>query len=256
MMIRGNEMKKTVLKLIGIAFAAVCVIAPAKEVKAMVGMPCTNIIIQNGTNALNAAQAAYDQANAVVNQAQAAYNQAIASGTEVDKTNAFVALNAAKTKLEEAKNQITVAQMNVRDASSNAKNEQYYLDMKDKWNGSTVVEADRIAAQSAQGVANQAQQEIVRLNNVIAQASTVSSLAGTIPGLKAQLAAAEADYANKKALADAATAKLNNDLQTVNYATAAENAAYVNYVQMIKDYHLKDDCKAYANGHMILHWYD
>lgn len=250
-------MKKTLLKTIGIALAAVCVIAPAKNVSAMVGMPCTNIIINNGTAAYNDAVTRLAQANAAVAQAEAAYNNIINNGgNDMEKTQAFLALNQAKAVAKTCQDQVQVAQMNVRDASANARNEQYFLDMTSKWAGRVYIDNENTAVNNAQGQATAALAEVNRLKQVIAQAQTVDSLKASIPGLQADLAKAEANYAALKAQADAMSSQYKSDLSNVNWATNDDSANYVNYVQYIKDTYLKDDPVAYAHGCHILHWYN
>lgn len=249
-------MKKVLVKILGIAFCAACVVAPAKNVSAQVGMPCTNMIIDRGNMALADAQVYYNNAEAVVAQAQAAYDAAVASGNELEKTQKFVELNKAKTDLLKAKDMVGIAKSNVYEATCNANLEQLFLDMKDKWAGRAYIDTEATAVNSANGQAANALAEINRLKQVIANAQAIDGLKDTIPGLQAQLAKAEADYATLKAKADAMNAKYASDLKTVNWATNDVCNSYNNYVQYYKDTYLWPDCYAYRQGDKVFHWYD
>lgn len=250
-------MRKTLVKILGIAFCAACVVIPAKNVNAQVGMPCTNTIINNGNAALSDAQIYYNNASAAVAQAQAELDAIVArGGNDIEKTQAFIKLNNAKTELENAKGRVVVAKANVNDATCTANLEQLFLDMKDKWAGRAYIDTESTAVNSIKGQAANALAEVNRLKAVIANASAVDGLKDTIPGLQAQLQKAEANYANLQAQADAMSAQFASDLKSVNWATNDVNNAYITYTQYYKDTYLKDDCWAYRQGDKAFHWYD
>lgn len=228
-------MKKFISMTLGmLAAAAVIAVTPA-TVKAQ-GMPCTEATLKEfQANKIKAEQElaqveavkAQADANVVALKAQGVTGLALLQATDA-ATNAANMVQAYKGKV--ANCQASIDAIVGRGAV-----EQYYLDMEAKWKDRAVIDGIETQLKGAQQIAGAALTQLNSLKSALAgqQANAASnpSLAANVTALQAQVAAAEADYANKKATVDALAAQYAQQKATLNWATNADNAAYGKFVE-------------------------
>lgn len=227
-------MKKIFGLMIGTALAAALVTAAPKAVSAA-GMPCTETTIAQA-QALKA-QADQELACAVAAKAQADANVAAlkaAGVTGLELLQATDAATNAANVVAAYQGKVANAQTFVNNIVSRGNTEQYYLDMETKWKNRCALDDVQNQLNGANNITSAAFSKVQLLQGelakAVANAAANPGLAGNVDIIKAQLAAAEAEYAQAKANSDALAAQYATKLATPNYATDADNAAYYKFV--------------------------
>lgn len=248
--------KKFGMMLLSMACAAAVAFVAPSTVKAE-GMPCTEAELVKAEAQLANAYQTVAACQAAKDQAEANYNMVKNSGaSELEKLVASDDLTNKINQLAYANYLVEEANRYIANVKSRAFSEQYELDMRVKWAGRADHDTLIQDAINKQDIANTA---LAMLNNLKGALAVQEAAAATNPGLtdvvnslKAQVAQAEVDYANKKAAADAAIAAKTLGDTTINYATNGDQGAYETYVKACID--ATKDPKATA--HDIMCWYD
>lgn len=228
-------MKKLFSIMLGTACAATLVVACPKTADAA-GMPCTEATIAQA-QALKA-QADQELANVVAAKAQADANVAAlkaAGVTGLELLQATDAATNAANVVAAYQGKVANAQAYIDNIVSRGNTEQYYLDMETKWKNRASLDSVQTQLTGANSLTAGALQKVQvlqgELAKAVANAAANPALAGNVDVIKAQLAAAEAEYASAKANSDALAAQYSQKASVNNYATDADNAAYAKFVQ-------------------------
>lgn len=240
-------------KLIGIAcglLASAAVVAVTPTSANAAGMPCTEATITQFQNNLAAAKAELAQVEALKAQADANVAALKAQGvTGLQLLQATDAATNAANVVASYKFKVQNAQTSLDNIVGRGNVEQYYLNMEAKWKDRAQLDSVKTKLDGANQITSAA---LTQLNNVkgllacaTADAASNPALAGNVATLQAQVTAAEQNYAAKKAESDALAAQYANLLGTLNYATDADNAAYIAFVNnygtnMAKQYTVTD----------------
>lgn len=238
-----------------LAAAAVVTIAPA-TVKAA-ELPCTQATIQQFQNNLAVAQAELAQVEAVKAQADANVAALKAQGvTGLQMLQATDAATNAANMVAAYKGKVANCQASLANIIGRGQVEDYYLGMEAKWKNRAQLDALKLQLDGANQITSAALTQLNNLKSLYACAVVDSAnspaLAGNVASLQGQVAAAEANYASKKAASDALAAQYATMLNTLNFATDADNAAYKQFVtaygtNMAQEYKLLDaDGKEYT----------
>lgn len=255
-------MKKIFGLMIGTALAAALVTATPKDVNAA-GMPCTETTIAQA-QALKA-QADQELAVAVAAKAQADANVVALQAAGVTGLELLQATDAATN----AANVVAAYQGKVQNAQtfidnivSRGNTEQYYLDMETKWANRCSLDDVQNKLNGANSITSAAFSKVQvlqgELAKAIANAAANPGLAANVDLVQAQLTAAEAEYAAAKANSDALAAQYAGKLATPNYATDADNAAYIKFVNdyasnLAKEFVLETDCEGNVTKSITLY---
>lgn len=221
-------------KFIGVLLAA-CVVALVPATVKAEGMPCTEATLkgfleyqatcQQELAAAQAAKAAAD-ANVTALKAQGVTGLELQQATDA----AFNAGNVVAMY----NNKLNGANANVNFAVGRGKVEQQYLDMEAKWKDRAVIDGTKTQYDAANQLAAGALEQLnvlkTALVNQQANAASNPALASNVSAMEAQVKAAEANYLELKAKADALLAQYEQQKATLNWATNADNAAYADFV--------------------------
>lgn len=245
-------MKKTGLILLGMALSIAFVFASPKAVKAEY-MPCTYATIAEAT-----AQKAYysqEYAKALLDQqaAEAQFQLALASGNQGQIAYADLVRSQAASISRGMLDQVNNAQLFIDNATKRGKVEEYYLNMMDKWQNRVLVDQYQREALNAQEAANLALNNVNNIKNAIASINQLTGAANASSQMSATLAAAEAEYAVKQAIADNAKAAANTAVNTLNFATNADNDAYGEFA---RGYGKDPDDDLEDATEEDIHWFD
>lgn len=214
--------------------AAMVVIAPA-TVKAE-GLPCTEDTLKQFQANLAVAQQELAAAQAAKAQADANVAALKAQGvTGLQLLQATDAATNAANMVGAYQHKVNGAQASVANIASRGKTEQYVLDYEAKVKERCKLDAIKVeldgANQLTAGALNQVKNLQGELAKAQANAAANPALAGNVTAMQSAVASAEATYAQAKAKSDALAAQYAQALGTLNFATDADNAAYVNFVK-------------------------
>ena len=200
-------MKKLIGMTLGVLAAAAFIIATPATVKAQ-GMPCTELTLKEFQANKDAAVKELAQAQAVKAQADAKVAQLRAQGvTGLELQQATDAAFNAANLVNAYQYKVNNCQISIDAISGRGAVEQYYLDMEEKWKGRCAIDNTKGqldgALQMTAAAAEQVNTLRTALVNQTANAAINPGFLSNVEMIKAQLAAAEADYAAKKATSDA-----------------------------------------------------
>lgn len=241
-------MKKITRIALGmIAALAVAMLAP-QVVKAE-GMPCTEATLKGFLEY----QATCEQELATVKQAKAQADADVAalkaagvSGLELQiaTDKAFNAGNLVQMY----EHKLNGAKANVAFGTGRGKVSQYHLDMEAKWAGRMEVDGTQTKLDAANQLTAAAKEQLnilqTALVNQKANAAANPALAANVTAMEAQVAQAEATYAQRKAESDALAAQVAQEKATLNWATNADNDQYAAFV------------KNYPAGEWGIRWFE
>ena len=218
----------------GIILAAAMVILTPATVKAD-GLPCTEDTIKQFSANLLAAKQELEVAKA--QKAQADANVAALKASGVSGLELLIATDAATNAaniVSAYEHKVNGAQASLDAIVSRGKTEQYVLDYEAKVKERCKLDSIKVQLDGANEITSAA---LTQLKNVQAEllkaqvnAAANPSLAGNISAFQSAVATAEAAYLQAKANSDALAMQYANALNTLNFATDADNAAYVDFV--------------------------
>ena len=219
----------------GIVLAAAMVVFTPATVKAD-GLPCTEDTIKQFSANLEAAK--QELSVAIAQKAQADANVAALKAQGVSGLELLIATDAATNAaniVSAYQHKINGAQASLDSIVSRGKTEQYVLDYEAKVKERCKLDSIKVQLDGANEITSAA---LTQLKNVQAElvkaqvnAAANPSLAGNVPAFQSAVATAEASYLKAKANSDALAMQYANALNTLNFATDADNAAYVDFVE-------------------------
>ena len=218
----------------GIVLAAAMVVLTPATVKAD-GLPCTEDTIKQFSANLEAAK--QELSVAIAQKAQADANVAALKAQGVSGLELLIATDAATNAaniVSAYQHKVNGAQASLDSIVSRGKTEQYVLDYEAKVKERCKLDSIKVQLDGANEITSAA---LTQLKNVQAElvkaqvnAAANPSLAGNVPAFQSAVATAEAAYLKAKANSDALATQYANALNTLNFATDADNAAYVDFV--------------------------
>ncbi|MCI6331940.1 MAG: hypothetical protein MR780_07730, partial [Lachnospiraceae bacterium] len=218
----------------GIVLAAAMVVLTPATVKAD-GLPCTEDTIKQFSANLEAAK--QELSVAIAQKAQADANVAALKAQGVSGLELLIATDAATNAaniVSAYQHKVNGAQASLDSIVSRGKTEQYVLDYEAKVKERCKLDSIKVQLDGANEITSAA---LTQLKNVQAElvkaqvnAAANPSLAGNVPAFQSAVATAEASYLKAKANSDALAMQYANALNTLNFATDADNAAYVDFV--------------------------
>lgn len=228
-------MKKLISITLGVLAAAAVIVASPVDVKAQ-GMPCTEATLKEFQANKAKAEQELAQVEAVKAQADANVAALKAQGaTGLALLQATDAATNAANMVQAYKGKVANCQASIDAIVGRGAVEQYYLDMEAKWKDRMVIDGIETQLKGAQQIAGAALTQLNSLKGALASqqvnAASNPALAANVTALQAQVVAAEADYATKKAAADALAAQYAQQKASLNWATNADNAAYGKFVE-------------------------
>ena len=228
-------MKKLISMTLGVLAAAAVIVASPVDVKAQ-GMPCTEATLKEFQANKAKAEQELAQVEAVKAQADANVAALKAQGaTGLALLQATDAATNAANMVQAYKGKVANCQASIDAIVGRGAVEQYYLDMEAKWKDRMVIDGIETQLKGAQQIAGAALTQLNSLKGALASqqvnAASNPALAVNVTALQAQVAAAEADYATKKATADALAAQYAQQKASLNWATNADNDAYGKFVE-------------------------
>lgn len=219
----------------GIVLAAAMVVLTPATVKAD-GLPCTEDTIKQFSANLEAAK--QELSVAIAQKAQADANVAALKAQGVSGLELLIATDAATNAaniVSAYQHKVNGAQASLDSIVSRGKTEQYVLDYEAKVKERCKLDSIKVQLDGANEITSAAltQLENVQAELVKAQVNAAAnpSLAGNVPAFQSAVATAEASYLKAKANSDALAMQYANALNTLNFATDADNAAYVDFVE-------------------------
>lgn len=228
-------MKKLISVMLGAIIAAAVVVAIPASVKAQ-GMPCTEATLKQFQDNLAAAKQELAVAEATKAQADANVVALRAQGaTGLELLVATDAATNAANIVAAYKGKVANCEASVNNIASRGATEQYYLDMEDKWKERAKIDSIGVQLEGAKQITSAAltqyknmQAELLKQQN---NAATNPAYAASLAVIQQQTQAAEAIYLARKAESDALAAQYAQLLNTLNFATDADNAAYDAFVR-------------------------
>ena len=213
--------------------AAMVVIAPA-TVKAA-GMPCTEDTIKQFQANLQVAQQELAVAQQAKVQADANVTTLKAQGvTGLQLLQATDAATNAANIVSAYQHKVNCAQQNLDAIISRGNTEQYVLDYEAKVKARCNLDSIKVQLDGANQVTSAALTQLKNIQGELLKAQNNAAgnpaLAANVVAMQSAVASAEANYAQAKAKSDALAAQYAQTAGTTNWATDADNAAYVDFV--------------------------
>jgi len=227
-------MKKLLGLTLGVMAAAAVIISAPSVVKAE-GMPCTELTLKEFQANKDAALKELAQVQAQKAAADAKVEQLKAQGvTGLELQQATDAAFNAANLVTAYQYKVNNCQIAINNISGRGSVEQYYLDMEEKWKGRCAIDNTKGQLDGALQITAAAMERVNTLKTALvnqqANAAVNPGYAANVAQIQAELAAAEADYAAKKATSDALQAQYQQQMATLNWATNEDNAAWGAFV--------------------------
>lgn len=227
-------MKKIIGFALGMLAAVAVIVAAPASVKADY-LPCTQDTINQFKANKAVAEQELAQVQAVKAQADAKVAALKAQGvTGLELLQATDAATNAANMVKDYMGKVQYCQASIDNIIGRGQIENYYLNMEAKWKDRAVIDNIETQLTGARQVESAALEQLNVLKATLAgqqvQAASNPAFAANVATLQAQVAQAEANYAAKKAAADALAAQYAQQKASLNWATNADNAAYNQFV--------------------------